>query len=177
MIITYDTEFHDDGKTIDLISIGMVREDGQELYCVSEEFDVRRAYSNEWIRDNVLVHLPAMARQSPIWGYPWSIDRNHDDVWSRAETAARVRDFIQATPNPELWAYFSAYDHVALAQLYGKMMALPPGIPMYTNDIMQEIHRRGISKADLPQHTGRRHHALDDARHDMAMLRAMEAMK
>ena len=39
MRIFYDTEFLDDGKTIDLISIGMVAEDGRELYAVSSEFD------------------------------------------------------------------------------------------------------------------------------------------
>lgn len=28
-----DTEFHEDGKTIDLISIGIVAEDGREYYA------------------------------------------------------------------------------------------------------------------------------------------------
>ncbi len=35
----YDTEFIEDGKTIDLISIGIVAEDGRELYLQSVEFD------------------------------------------------------------------------------------------------------------------------------------------
>ena len=34
MRIFYDTEFLEDGKTIDLISIGMVAEDGREYYAV-----------------------------------------------------------------------------------------------------------------------------------------------
>lgn len=32
MRIWFDTEFIEDGKTIDLISIGLVRDDGSELY-------------------------------------------------------------------------------------------------------------------------------------------------
>ena len=31
----FDTEFYEDGKTIDLISIGIVAEDGREFYAVS----------------------------------------------------------------------------------------------------------------------------------------------
>ena len=37
-----DTEFVDDGKTIDLISIGIVAEDGRELYVESADFDLYR---------------------------------------------------------------------------------------------------------------------------------------
>ena len=40
-----DTEFVEDGKTIDLISIGIVCEDGREFYAVSTEFDGGRAKS------------------------------------------------------------------------------------------------------------------------------------
>ena len=35
----YDTEFIDNGRIIDLISIGVVAEDGREFYAVSTEFD------------------------------------------------------------------------------------------------------------------------------------------
>lgn len=31
----FDTEFYEDGKTIDLVSIGIVAEDGRELYAVN----------------------------------------------------------------------------------------------------------------------------------------------
>lgn len=34
MRIYYDCEFLEDGNTIDLISMGMVAEDGRELYAV-----------------------------------------------------------------------------------------------------------------------------------------------
>ncbi len=58
-----DTEFHEYkvkplfGKsidTIDLISIGIVSEDGREYYAVCNEFDVKAAWNNEWLRENVL---------------------------------------------------------------------------------------------------------------------------
>ncbi|HEU4360304.1 MAG TPA: hypothetical protein VFR27_02205, partial [Mycobacterium sp.] len=48
----YDTEFIDDGYTIELISIGVVAEDGREYYAVSTEFDAGRA--GPWVRTHVL---------------------------------------------------------------------------------------------------------------------------
>ena len=35
----YDTEFIENGRTIELISIGVVAEDGREFYAISTEFD------------------------------------------------------------------------------------------------------------------------------------------
>ena len=50
-----DTEFIDNGHTIDLISIGIVAEDGREYYAQSIEFDPGNA--NEWVKENVFPHL------------------------------------------------------------------------------------------------------------------------
>ena len=59
----YDSEFIEDGTTIELISIGVVAEDGREFYAVSTEFDPARA--GDWVRANVLPKLPSPA--SPAW--------------------------------------------------------------------------------------------------------------
>jgi hypothetical protein len=47
-----DTEFIEDGETIDLISIGLVAEDGRELYLVNQECRFERA--SKWVEKNVL---------------------------------------------------------------------------------------------------------------------------
>src|SRR5205823_1344351 len=52
----YDCEFVEDGRTIDLVSIGVVDENGREFYAVSTEFDESRAIP--WVRENVLSQLP-----------------------------------------------------------------------------------------------------------------------
>jgi hypothetical protein len=59
----YDCEFIEDGRTIDLVSIGVVREDGLEYYAVSTEFDPSRA--NPWVRRHVLEQLPSVG--DPAW--------------------------------------------------------------------------------------------------------------
>ncbi len=39
---------------IDLISIGLVSEDGREYYAVSNEFNLKVVWSDDWLRENVL---------------------------------------------------------------------------------------------------------------------------
>lgn len=48
-------------------------------------------------------------------------------------------------PNIELYGYYSAYDHVALCWLFGKMVDLPTGFPMYTIDLKQELDNKESS--------------------------------
>lgn len=47
---------------------------------------------------------------------------------------------IFPTNNPvEFYGYYSAYDHVLLCSLFGTMMDLPKGFPMYTHDLKQYV--------------------------------------
>jgi hypothetical protein len=55
MRIWFDTEFIEDGRTIDLISIGMVREDGEAYYAECGECDLVRA--DDWVQKNVFPYL------------------------------------------------------------------------------------------------------------------------
>jgi len=166
--IWYDTEFIEDGHTIGLISIGMVAEDGRELYLVTDETPViSRAFEHSWLREHVIPSLPV--RPSGIGAF-WDWDRDHSDwlaVNSRFTIAARVRDFILATPDPQLWAWYGAYDHVALCQLWGRAIDLPKGVPMWTNDLKQEAERLGNPK--VPEQASGEHNALADARHNRAI--------
>lgn len=153
----YDTEFYEDGSTIDLISFGIVAEDGRELYLENVEFDWGRVPEGHWLWDNVWPHLTS---DSDVEFH----------LATRRRIAERVKEFITNDGtefNNELWGYYSAYDHVVLAQLFGRMVDLPDGIPMFTRDIKQEQERlsdlyfkHGLL---LPEHKGTAHNALDDA--------------
>src|SRR2546423_15601829 len=55
----YDCEFIEDGRTIELVSIGVVDESGREFYAVSTEFDPSRAI--DWVRRHGLDKLPPPA--------------------------------------------------------------------------------------------------------------------
>lgn len=84
-----DTEFHEYAKqpkvlgfkvgkpipTIDLISIGIVAEDGRKYYAISKDFDVQAAWDNKWLRENVLrpVYQDLMGNISAGFKYQYEI--------------------------------------------------------------------------------------------------------
>lgn len=174
----YDTEFIDDGRTIDLISIGIACEDGREYYAVASDAPWDRIYKHEWLMTNVWPHLPVIGYTTKHIGTVgnWRDvmdSRGHLDttdtlVRPRWVIANEVREFllcdIPKGTDVELWADYAAYDHVALARLWGPMINLPKGIPMYTNDIQTYARLSGVSHKHLPKATGSEHHALADAR-------------
>lgn len=140
MKIWFDTEFIEDGTTIDLISIGMVREDGATYYAETDQWIPGKA--SQWVKDNVLVHLKGGGAIKP-----------------RDVIAREIVEF--ADWKPEFWAYYADYDWVALCQLYGTMMSLPESWPMFCRDVKQLCVDRG--DPELPQQTSTEHHALTDA--------------
>jgi hypothetical protein len=158
----YDCEFVERGRDlpIQLVSIGMIREDGTELYRINPE-SLSNVSKHPWLSVNVGPYLPIKAspgilewdEQHPEYQYvSMSLDNLITDVLA----------FIQGTPNVELWAYYGAYDHVVLCQLFGSMAELPAGVPMFTHDVQQLIEVRPQVK--LPAEPWKIHHALDDAR-------------
>lgn len=184
-----DTEFAENGRTIDLISIGVVAEDGRKFYAVSSEFD--EAACNHWVIANVLPKLVP-----------------HRDRHTRPRIAAMLDCFVRphhalepdncrspcrhcfatlslspnsalggcpAVPEPEFWAYYADYDWVAVCQLYGRMIDLPKGWPMFCNDVNQWRRQLGLTREALPPDPEDEHHALADAEWCMRAHAALTA--
>jgi hypothetical protein len=140
----FDTEFMEDGKTIELLSIGIVAEDGRAYYAINRDADWLNA--NVWVQTNV---LPLLEPSSEEKFY------RH-----RGEIGEEVEDFIG--PHPEFWAYYADYDWVVLCQLFGTMLDLPATWPKFCLDVKQLAWMFGNPK--LPEQQSEEHHALDDAR-------------
>lgn len=146
----FDTEFweHIDqtGYHLDPISIGIVGEDGRELYLVNATFDWRAVPEGHWLRANVLPYL----NSTPA------------NTCTPAEMAQRITAFV-GYERPEFWGYFADYDWVVLSQLYGSMLSLPKGWPMFCLDVQQWRYMIN-PRLRLPEMEGQAHNALDDAR-------------
>ena len=169
MKIWYDTEFIENGSTIGLISIGMGREDGKKLYRINADMDFSSIQRNDWLMKNVMPSLPVRTGRD----FPWNIFHPDFDYVMRKEEIRRdVRQFVLDTPDPELWAWYGAYDHVVVCQLFGRMIDLPTGFPMYTMDLKQE-HRR-LGEPRLPEQESGEHNALDDALHNKVIWEALK---
>lgn len=179
MRVFYDTEFIEDGHTIELISIGIVAEDGREYYAVNSDiyFDdglCKRIRDHSWLMNNVVPHLPGHISKGVAFGDKdnFVLDINDTQVKPRWVIRNEVREFLLAIPDPALWAWYGAYDHVVLAQLFGRMIDLPNGVPMFTNDLKQETARLGDPR--VPQQPDGMHNALADARHNLAIARFLD---
>lgn len=92
----FDTEFIEDGKTIDLISIGIVAEDGREFYACNTE--ARLDLANDWVRGNVLPSLPTYGADEWVTRF-----KLRGDVLSFVDNFGRID---LAKDKPEFWAYY-----------------------------------------------------------------------
>jgi hypothetical protein len=152
-----DTEFLEDGKTIELVSIGVVCEDGREYYAVSTDFDAGAAIP--WVREHVLPQLPPPS----------------DSAWKSEQV---IRDELLAFMtadgrDPETWAWYGDYDHVVICQLWGTMPELPRALPRFTRELRQEWD--SVGRPNRPEQSAGRHHALADARHYARIWSVLEA--
>ena len=146
-----DTEFIHDVKTIELLSIALVSQTGREYYAISRDADWSRA--SEWVQKNVLPYL------------------DREEAKPRPQIRHEILRFIYgilelespgAHREPEIWAWYAAYDWVAFCQLWGTMMDLPDSLPRYIRDVKQLADDLGNPR--LPSRQKGEHHALEDAK-------------
>ncbi|MDX6266128.1 MAG: hypothetical protein QOD70_868 [Frankiales bacterium] len=137
-----DLEFGDTASVVTLVSVAAVAEDGREYYAVSTEFDPMAVHP--WVAENVLSQLPPVAQWKP-----------------RRQIATELEEFFG--DEPVWWAWYGAYDHVALCQLWGDMPSLPRQLPRFTLDVRQLWEHLG--RPTLPVQEDGLHDALQDARH------------
>ncbi len=154
-----DTEFYENGpdKPTQLISIALVPEDESKpmFYAENLEFNWGLVPKDHWLQDNVRPYLTGVAE-------------------ARSVIKERIISYIGDTA-PEFWAYFADYDWVVFCQIFGSMLTLPEGFPMYCLDLRQLMYHSHVSKHHLPpmpvkDHT---HNALDDATWNRAAFKVL----
>jgi len=199
---------------IDLISIGIVAEDGQKYYAISSEYKEKDA--NPWVKENVLLSIRKEAFDYPAGlnafsaAYIKPIKIIAEEIQKfiyrqvftdyisligdqrKTVSAAGFSDYepTQEQLNwifgkmpdsqPQFYGYYADYDWVLFCSLFGRMIDLPKGFPMYCRDLKQmtdewvekHITNTGLSfkeglqqlkdHPDYPKQTNE-HNALDDA--------------
>lgn len=140
-----DTEFIDKPNTIDLISIGIVAEDGREYYAISTEFDRLRA--GLWVEKNVIALLPPI--EDPAWK-------------NRMQIAKEILDFVGDDLDAKFVGYYSSFDWVVFCWLFGPMIDLPRHFPQFCRDLKQLLVQYGNPRSPIDK--GEKHNALADAR-------------
>ena len=139
MLYWFDTEFHEHDRIIDLISIGIVAEDGRQYYAENANFD--NSNMDPWITENVIDKLAGPAK--PL-----------------QDIRTDLYHFFQPAPT-ELWAWFGEYDWIVLRQLFGHMLDWPKDWPLSHMNLEQL--RLSLGSPKLPPQPLNAHHALADA--------------
>lgn len=127
-------------------------ESGAEFYAESRDVDLSKA--NPWVREHVLPYLGQ-----------WDEADDPVEPWPNDRIAGMLTAFVASELEPystvEFWTYFGDYDWVVTCQLFGTMMDLPEGWPMFAYDLKQLSVQ--VGNPDLPKQVSTEHHALADA--------------
>lgn len=191
-----DTEFKEKPNTIDLISIGIVCENGNEYYALNKDFNLSVVWKDEWLRENVLLpiyteHVSGDMRNSfsfSISSMKWilkSFGKSKPEIASEIKAfvyrenhnihpdkVSNFEDIIKIHPI-EFYGYFADYDWVVFCWIFGKMIDLPKGFPKYCRDLKQIMDEMGLDRAwkyqNCPDPKGI-HNALIDARWNLELF-------
>ncbi len=159
MRYTLDCEFWERGyqHPVELISIGIVGEDGRTFYGVNKDFDWQKVPYDHWLIENVF----------PILG------TNPNTLKTRRQIKAELTHFFARDLVPQFWAYFADYDWVVFCQIFGTMIDSLPQFPQLCMDIEQMRIELGLTKNVYPNKIEPEHNALNDALWDMQCLRTL----
>jgi hypothetical protein len=239
-----DTEFKEEPNTIDLISIGIVADDGRAYYAISKEFNLRKVWKDAWLRDNVLKliynelykRLSTYEKTKGTFFAPFPFTRRgfshlinkfgkpvkniaaeiiefinprgetyengigmntvinsltRADCWNKTfyprefdyiekhntfipesifnigmDGKGEERNRARIYNQPEFYGYYADYDWVVFCWIFGRMIDLPKGFPMYCRDLKQMLDDNILTKEwkrdNCPDPEGE-HNALIDA--------------
>ncbi len=180
---------------IDLISIGLIGEDGREYYAISKEFDLLEAWNNEWLRENVLLNIFKEVVSGDMRNYiPFDLKNFQRLIVQCGKTNEQIANEIKQFCDPEkflhntaeqkleFYGYFADYDWVVFCSLFGSMMQLPTGFPMYCRDLKQMVDDiEHVMKQQTPLFSLKKvegypqqyneHNALADSKWNIALYR------
>lgn len=167
---------------IDLISIGLVNDDGDTYYAISQDFNLNHAWGDEWIKDNVLLGIYKenvhgdQRNHRPFTKYTmksimYSVGKPKDQIGyeilrfvqdpkremenSHLGSSREYVEMISEKPEDyeiRFWAYYASTDWVALYQLLGKMIEAPACYPMYVSDLKNLMDFKGFTKEWKQKH-------------------------
>ena len=162
-----DTKKYEKPNSIDLISVGIVSENGDTFYAEHSRCNKNEIEKDEWTVKNVLTGLAYWDRDKTPSGEIFI--NNKDDLihYSIFGSLSNIRDSLMTwlaklgEIHPEFYGYYCAQDWVAFCWIFGKMKDLPQFFPMYCRDLKQTLDELNIRKAlDSNYHSC---NALDNA--------------
>ncbi|MCH9739493.1 MAG: 3'-5' exoribonuclease [Epsilonproteobacteria bacterium] len=151
MKIFFDTEFTGLHKNTTLISIGMVAEDGRELYCELNDYD--KSQVDNWIKENVISNL---YNTNPI---------------NKKQLKKTIEGFLEPYDSVEIWSDCLSYDWVLFNDIFGHAFNIPKNVYYIPFDICTLMKIKGVDPdinreeyCGFAEEINQKHNALHDAR-------------
>lgn len=138
---------------IDLISIGIYCEDGRSYYAISNEYDYNDA--DDWVKKNVILPIYQQEITGDKRNY-FGVNTFHKYIANGKSNEQIANEIIHFVMNPvrnngdgsvtvtmnvqpTFFGYYSDYDWVLFCSLFGRMIDLPKGFPMFCIDLKQTL--------------------------------------
>lgn len=163
MNLFLDTEFTRlpwlDGS--ELISIGIVLENGEEYYGCSSESNLDN--SSEFVRNHVLEGLPSMANRETLVEIGCGIDdlitgKDITSVWAVFPTLEQLSCLYTGAQSVEvIHTQYADWDF----QLFKNLASQSAQMPIFCNDLSEIVRQLDQSVLPINSHA---HNALEDAR-------------
>lgn len=183
-----DTEFIEKKGNMQLISIGLYApkqeglSEGREYYAISKDFNPNDA--DPWVWDNVIVKLDSKSTWKQQAVIAWEVVNFIADLFELQVMQGgngnmffdpKKGTYVDSNLDIEFWADYCAYDWVLFCSLFGSMVDLPRGLPMYCNDLQQLLKMTKATKTGmLAQKPETLHIAIEDAKWDYDFHRHIE---
>lgn len=134
MNIYFDTEFDGLNKGAHLISLGMITETGEEIYC--EFGGINTEIQDEWIKSNVL-------NNTIMYGDKDIVDLLHDKTLyyrgNKNEIKESLLAWLSQFNDVQLVSDVCHYDMTLFIDIFGTAFDLPSNVNPYCHDINQDI--------------------------------------
>lgn len=145
-----DTEFNEEVNPVEMISIGVVAEDGREFYAIDQRYhdwSSRWETTNSWVQHNVRP-IMLLEGMQPVFG-------------NKEIIRDALQAFVGLDQAPEFWAYFGDYDWFLVCRLFDKFEKMPKNWYPICYDLKQFSKHVGVK---TPPKFTPEHNALVDAR-------------
>lgn len=171
----FDTEFIDLGNRVELVSIGIVREDGRTFYAESTCYDKREA--DEWLHKNVFdklyLHKTLKLNSKAVNPQLMATEVFGDLAFIESE----ILEWFGSDENIRMYAYYASHDWTAFCSIFGRMMNVPSKFGMYPTCLKNLMDFKGLTtewkQATVPDPTGE-HNALVDAKWNVELYKAIQ---
>ena len=172
MRVYLDTEFEGLWKTAKLISLGLVSEDGKEIYIEFNDIDIDN--QDEWIKQNVLINTVYYGNK----GINNITESENYFICNKEKAKEILIEWFKQFIEVQIVSDVCHYDFVQFIDIFGTAFDLPKNICASCHDINQDIAKYyyiteskafEISREDILEQNnifieGEKHNSLYDAK-------------